>query len=224
MEFIKEGFTFQIPDEFANQPSPADPRTLAQRIRSGQYEDLEIGLSKKYITAGDSVLELGACIGVIGSVVNRILENKTNHVVVEANPYIIPALMENKLANGGQFHIFNGALNGTNEKVNFGLAKFIMGCSRRHAEEGTVEVEGITKESLEEKFGVKFNAIIMDIEGSEYEAIMEYPNLFDGIDKFIVEFHEPITAPMEKINAKLKEFGLVQKDPLARGTIFYGRE
>ncbi len=76
-------------------------------IATGAWEDSEIQLCKKYLKSTDTILELGACIGVVSCVTNKMLDNPENHVVVEANPETSKVLALNKEKNESQFEIEN---------------------------------------------------------------------------------------------------------------------
>jgi hypothetical protein len=55
-------------------------------------------------------MDRGGCIGVVSCVINRVLQEPSRHVVVEGNPYIIPALQCNRDFNGCSFQIEHGVL------------------------------------------------------------------------------------------------------------------
>ena len=76
-------------------------------LESGKWESSELQLCKKYLRPEDKILELGACLGVVSTVVNKMLEQPTNHVVVEANPATSKVLQLNKEKNDCHFHIEN---------------------------------------------------------------------------------------------------------------------
>ncbi len=70
-----------------------------------QYEIDERRLIKQFVRPEDSVIELGACLGVVSCVTNRLLQNPSRHLVVEANPYLISWLAQNRSLNGSEFII-----------------------------------------------------------------------------------------------------------------------
>ena len=57
--------------------------------------------------------------GVVACVTNRLLKNRTAHVVVEANPLVIPQLELNRTLNRCQFEIVNRAIAYGMESVTF---------------------------------------------------------------------------------------------------------
>jgi hypothetical protein len=59
------------------------------------YEVFEQLLIYKYIKKNDSVLEVGGRLGVVSYTINSILNNKTNHVVIEPNINSLKSLIFN---------------------------------------------------------------------------------------------------------------------------------
>src|SRR6185436_18924272 len=74
------------------------------------YEKEERELIKNLVRSNDSVLEFGACLGVVSCVTNKLLADKTKHVVVEANPLVIPSLYRNRELNQAGFLVEHCAI------------------------------------------------------------------------------------------------------------------
>ena len=53
----------------------------------GSYEHEERELIRRWLKPEDHVIEFGACLGIVSCVTNKLLKDKTRHVVVEANPF-----------------------------------------------------------------------------------------------------------------------------------------
>src|SRR5580692_1992408 len=87
--FRADGCTFAI---------PKDVTTMKYRacFLQGTYEHEERELIRQWIKPTDRVIELGACLGIVSCVTNKLLADKSRHVVVEANPFCIPSLYRNK--------------------------------------------------------------------------------------------------------------------------------
>src|SRR5947209_7788184 len=77
--FHTDGCTIEIPKNPATRP-------IRYRFLLHTYESRELRMVRRFIHQDDSVLELGACLGVVSCVTNRMLRDRTRHVVVEANP------------------------------------------------------------------------------------------------------------------------------------------
>lgn len=164
----------------------------------GTYEKNEKLLVKKHIRKDDSVLEMGACIGVISLVINRILLDKKKQVSIEPNPQVFNYLLENKKANKGEFFTETCILS-TSPQVDFHLGgKAFLGSSILGTGE-KITVPGKTyKELINQYF--EFTAIVMDIEGGELEFFRSFP-LRDTLVRLVIwETHEnPLMLSSEEL-------------------------
>src|SRR6185295_467935 len=86
-------------------------------LLSGDYEGPERTAAKRYIRSDIPVVEFGGALGVVSCVLNRRLKNPRHHVVVEANPHVLPALLENRNRNHCSFEIVHGAAGGVGKSV-----------------------------------------------------------------------------------------------------------
>jgi hypothetical protein len=105
---------------------------------TGAYEADERMLIQKYVLPEDSVLELGACLGIVSCITNKLLRNPTQHVVVEANPYCIPAIHHNRQRNQAAFLVENCAVSDETEVVFFVNPTFVTGSALRNHSESNV--------------------------------------------------------------------------------------
>jgi hypothetical protein len=87
-----EGLSFEIPREQTT-------RAMRGRFAFDTYELPERELIRKYLPSNARVLELGGGIGVVSCLTNSLLRDKHAHVVVEANPLLIPFLESNRDLN-----------------------------------------------------------------------------------------------------------------------------
>jgi FkbM family methyltransferase len=166
---------------------------LKTRLTRQTWEYEEIN-SLDHIAEDACVLEVGACIGVVSSVLNKRLKVKNNQVSVEANPYLIEQLTRTKNDNRCQFHIVNAFIDTDINTQTFSIhPNHIMGGRLgTHANYETVKIESITIEALSEKYNLQFNTLIMDIENGEYALWNK--NFFTdqyigGIKTIIIELH-----------------------------------
>jgi FkbM family methyltransferase len=191
-------------------PKDLTTRTFRGCFLSGDYEAEERELVRKFLSPEDSVLELGACIGVVSCTTNRLLRDKTKHVVVEGNPKLIPTLEKNREINGCGFRILNRAAS-QEKSVTFYLNdEFIVGGSAQLKSAHPVTVEGSTLEDLDREFG-PFSALIMDIEGGEADVIPPSKVFLSGCRVVIWETHAWAcgTDRTEECRKSLAEAGLV---------------
>src|SRR5689334_24218000 len=84
-----------------------DSSAITTRSKSkfmfGQYEKPEREAVGRFLNPSLPVVEFGGSIGVVSCLTNRKLENPEAHVVVEANPALVPLLIRNRDLNGCKF-------------------------------------------------------------------------------------------------------------------------
>jgi FkbM family methyltransferase len=76
----------------------------------GVYERSERDAVNRFLSPDYPVIELGAGIGVVSCISNKRLSNPTAHIVVEANPKMIPLIEHNKTLNQCDFRILHAAI------------------------------------------------------------------------------------------------------------------
>ena len=177
------------------------------------YENNERSLIRKHLDSNSNVLELGGCVGVVSNVINDILNNKSNHIVLEANPNLIQFLTHNKKINKAQFKIENLILSKKKESW-FYISKNILSSSsyKDNPFLNQKKVKCLTYEQIQNKHSISFDTLIMDIEGAEYEVLKSIN--YKKIKLIIVEFHPNLIGDfkvrelnhvLEKNSFELKE-------------------
>lgn len=155
------------------------------------YEFPERVLINKYISKENKILELGACVGVISCFSNKLLENKTNHVVLEPNPNMQGLLQKNKELNNSKFNIEQGILSlKKSEKLYFGPDYLGSSIFHQNSLDDSLEVKTVSIEKLSFKYNIIFDTLIMDIEGAEVEVLSDFE--LSSFNKIIAEFHPRI--------------------------------
>jgi FkbM family methyltransferase len=135
------------------------------------YEKQERRYLKQYLNPEATVLELGACLGVVSCVTNKLLTHPERHVVVEANPNLIQFIERNREHNGSGFQIEHCMV--SDQKSNpFFIGRTILMSSNRRASSTQIEVPGKSIKALEQTHDLQFDTLVMDIEGGEREAIL----------------------------------------------------
>lgn len=168
--FDMKGGRFHVDGCDIEVPKDLTTRTYRGCFMIGDYEAEERALIKRYLRPEDTVLELGACIGAVSCTTNKLLTDKTKHVVVEGNPKLIPSLEKNKSINGSGFTILNRAAS-QEKSVTFYLSEeFIVGGTAQRESPHPVTVQGSSLEDMSAEFG-PFTALVMDIEGAEADVI-----------------------------------------------------
>lgn len=181
-KFKADGCTFII---------PKDQTSLAYRscFLSGSYEPEERDLVRAFLRPNDTVLELGGCLGIVSCVTNKILTDKARHVVVEGNPFCIPALHRNRNLNQCGFLIENCAVSNLPEVTFYLHPVYIVGGTTDRKTNLPVRVPGRSLNELATRYG-PFTALIMDIEGAELEAFDVSREILKNFRLVIVELHE----------------------------------
>src|SRR6185436_13873583 len=158
-QFCVDDCTFVIPRELTT-------RTYRACFWQGSYEKEERELIKRWIRPSDRVLELGACLGIVSCVTNKLLADKSRHVVVEANPFCIPTLVQNKELNRAGFRVEHCAVGPLPEVTFYLHPVYVVGGNLQRVNERPVSVSGKSLAQLELDGG-PFNVLIIDIEGGE---------------------------------------------------------
>ena len=182
-KFKAGGCSFDIPTSLTTRPGRG-------YFALDMYENVERQLVSRYIKGDEHVLELGACIGVVSCIVNARLSNPDKHVVVEANPELIPYLENNKLLNKSKFSIANCAISSKPEIAFYFGHSIVSGSllNTNNDKQKTV-VRGLSIDQLQENHNMKFDTLIMDIEGGEYDVLFDYQDKLKQFNLIIIENH-----------------------------------
>jgi len=193
--------------------------SMKLELLTGRYELPERDAARRYIRREWSIVELGGCIGVVSCVANKLLQNPRAHVVLEANPLVIPHLQSNRDANNCSFKIINRALAYDSNTVTFNPLLDFWGNSldngAGHQPPVTVPATQLRQILQEEQF--EKYALICDIEGQEYELVMQEADALRNAELIIMEFH-PHKIGKENVQtllSKLAELGFKTIDQSA---------
>lgn len=155
------------------------------------YELPERNFCSKFLRTSDRVCELGGCLGIVSMIINSQLDSPTEHLVVEANPTLIPYLESNRRQNEGQFKILNRAIgDGTSLYLEIESGILTSTLSERSGHT-TVTVQGCTTDSLFTDYG-PFDALVMDIEGAEAQVLLGSCQSWKSVRVIIAEIHPNI--------------------------------
>lgn len=178
------GCTFIIPKDQTS-------RQYRSSFLSHCYEVEDLELVRGTIQPTDRVLELGACLGVVSCTTNKLLAEKTKHVVVEANPFCIPWLHRNRDLNECQFLIEHCAVSQSQDVTFHVNPRVIVSSSIRGTTDNEipVRVPGRPLAELDARYG-PFDVLIMDIEGAELETLENSREVLRHYRLVIVELHD----------------------------------
>jgi FkbM family methyltransferase len=155
-----------------------------------KYEAPERRAVARYLRRDLPVVELGGSMGVVACVTNRLLKSPTAHVVVEANPLVIPQLELNRTLNRCQFEIVNRAIAYDMESVTFRPSSNVCISSiTAVGDQPSVTVQTTQLSEIVRSRGfTRFN-LICDIEGLEYDLVCREMDVLKDADTIILETH-----------------------------------
>jgi FkbM family methyltransferase len=180
--FRTQGCIFEIPRNLTT-------RTYRACFWKGDYEREERDLIERWIRPEDNVLEIGACLGIVSCVTNKLLSEKSRHVVVEANPLCLGPLKRNKELNGANFLIEHCAVGEAPEVTFYLHPVYIVGGTSQRPTDRPVQVPGKSIDQLEREHG-RFTVLIIDVEGSEQEIFEQSRDVLQKYRLIVVELHE----------------------------------
>jgi FkbM family methyltransferase len=159
-----------------------------------KYERPERHAVLRYMRPEYPVVELGACIGVVACITNRLLKNPKAHVVVEANPHVIPILKKNRDNNSCEFEILNQAIAYDQPNITFSPANdfrgtSVLGNDPQCTLEPPVTVDATGLGAIVAQRGYERFTLICDIEGQEYDLVLREAEMLKKVDTLILETH-----------------------------------
>lgn len=183
--FRIEGMVFEVP--LVGQPW----HSLAT-YWFDDYEKPEREFCRNLIRCDDRICELGGCLGVVSMVINRRLGTPNLHLVVEANPNLIPLIERNRSRNGGQFTLLHAAA-GNGDALEMDLGSGLLTSSGLADARDRTAVQGVTLDELWHLHG-PFNVLVMDIEGAEKMVLQECFDSWKSCRLIIVEWHPSLIS------------------------------
>lgn len=173
------------------------------------YERAELGFVSKYLRSDLDVVELGASIGVVGSVVLGMLAPGRRLIAVEADPGLAAIARENFRGNAGsaEWTVMVAVIAyGTHDGLSF-----VRGASStggRLARTGRSDGEGIGRQTLSDVLAthrINRYALIADIEGAEAGILQVDHAALARCDQMIIELHDTDEAQAADMRAALIE-------------------
>jgi FkbM family methyltransferase len=197
------------------------------RIIVGWYEEYEREIIQKYLPQDEPVIELGGSIGVVACQVNRRLLSPEKHVVVEANPELIPTLKKNRDLNGCQFEIVEAAIGYGSEYITFFSNDVSLLGSIYHGGGQKWKVAAKTLQSIAENAGFRYFNVISDIEGSEIGLIdHEIDFIREHVGLLLIETHDDTPHGDEGVKFvvdRLETYGFEIVDSIRNNYCFRNR-
>ena len=171
--------------------SPSVSTRNKSALYFGFHEADEREILKKHLPRGLPVIEFGAGIGVISCLTNRGLDEPSRHVVIEANPRLIPVIERNRSLNRCRFTVLNKALAYDSPTIEFDVkADFVRSGGGEDATTERVSVATTTLKEVADGAGFDQFSVVCDIEG--YESLLvdrEADVLAARVPFLLVEIH-----------------------------------
>ena len=186
------------------------PANVVDLLLSDLYEEPERKALKKFLDPALPVVELGACIGVVSCLTNRRLRQPEKHVVVEANPALLPLIEQNRARNDCHFEIVHAAVAHGAETITFKVDDNILASSLNGGEGQGVKVTTTTLARILEERGFERATLICDIEGAELQLVEhELKTLSERVVTIIMELHDRIVGeePTQRMLSTLEGAG-----------------
>ena len=158
--------------KFPDDPAILRPR-LRKSLRRNAYENKETEAALRVVREGDRVIELGAGLGYMSTLVASKRKIDCVHSF-EANPGLIPYLHRGHAATGlGNTHVHHAILGAESGTVDFHVRENILSSSMARFEgEDPPETHQIEVRAADAVFAeIKPTVLLCDIEGAEADLI-----------------------------------------------------
>lgn len=192
-------------------------------LNDGTYEEGEMEMLGRLVRPNDTVLELGAALGLVSA---RVATTPGVHrvVAVEANPQLIPVAQRTYALNGVQVELINAVVSHEDGEIDFYIHPEFW-ASSTEPREGAERVRlparslsGLLKE-------VQPDVLIVDIEGGEV-ALLEGMRL-PGVRQVVLEVHRWATGlrGIARVFVSMAEAGFAYEPEFSSGQIVtFGRQ
>ena len=188
-------------------------RAHRARFLHDTHEREERNMVKQWLPKNSTVLELGACLGVVSCVINRCLSNPRLQVAIEPNLQLLEVLKANRDMNSCGFAIENCLVSRASDGSFYLNDAIVMSSAdQKGAKEIKVPVQ--TVEQLQMRHAMIFDAVFMDIQGGELGFMKENSELLARCHCVILEFHPHIIGEgsCEECRELLRSAGLGLKE------------
>ncbi len=170
-----------------NSGNPFISDTNKAKIFWNIYESAEARLISKCMVDRYPVIELGSSLGIISTLIASKIHQKL--ICVEANPILIPSIEYNlKKIHFEKYIILNGAISYAEEAVRFKEDPDNNLNGRITVDEGVI-IEKISLNDIVKKFNIDQFILVMDIEGSEIEILLNDRKILNKCHMIILEIH-----------------------------------
>jgi len=142
-------------------------------------------IAETFILPNSTVLELGARYGTVSCVINKRIKESSKQVSVEADERVLKALEKNKKRNKCEFHIVYGTV--SNSPLKLENTDVVKGYGSTTVKDETSSIPHYSIAELEEKYGLKFDTLVVDCEGCLCDFLNENPNFINQLHTIFFE-------------------------------------
>jgi FkbM family methyltransferase len=199
----KEGFDNEFRSFISDHKFIDENNNVIDHIN---IENTEQYQAYKYIKPEDVVLELGGRYGTVSVVINKIVNNKSGHVVVEPDENVINCLKTNLENHGSSCQVLPQFISNSNKKIIYNG----YGTSTEYDE--SKSSNQITYEEFKKMYPQDFNVIVADCEGCVYDFLEMMGEDFNKLNKLIFEADKPDICDYSKVKDKLTNAGFKEVD------------
>ena len=203
-----EGLVFSV-----NSPSIETPHKST--LFFGLHELDERKLLGQYLPRDLPIVEFGGGLGVISCLASRRISRPDRHVVVEANPRLIPLIEQNRSRNGCRFTVINKALAYDSSMIEFSIKSDFVSSGVGMATDEMVSVATTTMKETADAAGFDQFSLICDIEGAEAALVdREIDSLRERVPFILIEVHPGVIGSdaVTEMICELESTGFVVLD------------
>lgn len=168
-----------------------------RQIMKGDYEEAERQLVAAHLPPDLPVVELGGSLGVISAYIGSRLNEGVPCRIVEANTALVDVCQRNANSarqNGGS-EVVNAAIAYGADEITFAASENVHASKVAGPDgEGIMVPTTTLEEQVHAVGGLEGYALVMDIEGMEYELFQNEQNVLSRCEFAIVEYHPDIFA------------------------------
>jgi FkbM family methyltransferase len=189
-------------------PSVLTDMTVAD-IFFGMYEGDELRFVKTHLPRERDVVELGASVGAVSSLIAKVLNPASRLICVEANDALIPEAARNVKRNAPSANVqfLHGAIdysiNGKTTQLQLGESQR----SRVGTEGPTITVPRLTLSSILADNTINDYTLVCDIEGAEESLLQSDAEAFRRCRTVIIELHPIDTTGLDRYIQKFSRLG-----------------
>jgi FkbM family methyltransferase len=203
-----EGLVFSV-------DSPSIETSHKSILVFGLHELDERSLLRRHLPRNLPIVECGGGLGVISCLANRRIDRPDRHVVVEANPNLIPLIERNRTLNGCQFMVVNKAIAYDSPIIKFNVNSNFVGSSIGVVSDEMVSVLAASMKETADAAGFDHFSLICDIEGAEAALVdREIDVLRERVPFILLEVHPGVIGSdaVDEMIFKLESVGFVVLD------------